>query len=224
MKRIRKCLVRGLAILPWLLLAVIACYFVLLAGWRDATSGRFHRKALELFSDIHEVTSVEIFLLTGEESQRSVATFPIRPYGRDHPVYGSKTLSGDELDEFLGLWRIQEPSYWRQALCHYPVYGFRLYRGGSLIGETSICWECRNFYVTAYPGWSEWYGFIAHSKGALALLEFCDQQLPYKRPDEAADPTGAEGGAGQTDGPRGPDATAADEPKAESSRGQGRGA
>lgn len=188
----RNWLHRGFKFLPWLLLALVAIYFAFFDGWRDATSGRFHRKAFELFSNTHKVTKAEVYLLMGEESAQEETTFPIRPDGSTHPVYGSTELSGKELDEFLKVWRYQEPSIWRQALCHHPAYGFRLYEGGSLVAETSICWECSNYYVTAYPGMSGWYGFIADSENAKALLDFCDARLPYKRPSNAQEATRAE--------------------------------
>ena len=188
----RKWLNRGFKFLPWFLLALVAIYFALFGGWRDATSGRFHRKAFELFSNTHEVTKAEIYLLMGDESNLEDRTFPIRPYGSTHPIYGSKEVSGEELEQFLDVWRYQEPSIWRQALCHHPAYGFRLYEGHSLVVETSICWECSNYYVTAYPGMSGWYGFVADSENAKALLDFCDARLPYKRRPKAPDTTGAE--------------------------------
>lgn len=172
---------RGFKTLPWFLLALIAFYLIFLEGMWDATSGRFHRKAIELFSYTNDITKAEVYLLAGEEAEQKGITFPIRPYASEHPVYGTVALSGGDLDEFLDLWGLQEPSFNRQALCHYPVYGFRLYRGSRLVGETSICWECSNFYVTVYPGISGWYGFVADSENAEALLEFCDTLLPYKR-------------------------------------------
>ncbi|MBB5354006.1 hypothetical protein HNR46_004278 [Haloferula luteola] len=180
--------------MSWLIVAVAAIYFGLLGGWRDATLGRFHRKAFELFGKTEGISKVEVFLLMGEDADEREETFPIRPYGSDDPIYGRVELTGDELEHFLELWSYQVPSYWNQALCHEPAYGFRLYRGGRLVGETSICWECSNFYVTAYPGMSGWYGFIAESKSAKDLLAFCDARLPYKRSEPRPEENKAEQG------------------------------
>lgn len=127
----------------------------------------------------------------GEETAQEDTTFPIRPYGKTHPIYGSVDLTGDELEQFLNVWRYQEPNYWRQAMCHFPAFGFRLYEGDSLVAETSICWKCSNYYVTAYPGMSGWYGFVADSENAKALLDFCDARLPYKRPSKVPKTTAA---------------------------------
>jgi hypothetical protein len=184
--------------LPWLIVGVCAVYFGLLDGWRDATVGRFHRKALELFSDTKGITKVEVYLLKGEDANVREETFPLRPYGSTTPVYGSVVLSGSELDEFLGHWCRQAPSFWNQAMCHDAVYGYRLYRGGRVVGETSICWKCSNFYVTVYPGMSGWYGFTSTSKSALDLLAFCDARLPYKRAERSSENDKTEqGGTGQ---------------------------
>lgn len=188
MKSMRHMLQKSFNWLLWLLLATVAIYFVFLEGWRDATSGRFHRKALETFANTHGITNVEIYLLMGEESEREDTTFPIRPKGSEHPVYGSVALSGEELEGFLDVWRYQEPGMWRQALCHHPAYGFRLYRGDRQVTETSICWECSNYYVTVYPGISTWYGFASDAESGQELLKFCDARLPYKRPAEASAP------------------------------------
>jgi hypothetical protein len=194
----RKWIQRGLKWLPWLIVVVCAVYFGLLDGWRDATAGRFHRKAIELFSHTDGITKVEVYLLMGEDANERKETFPLRPYGSTTPVYGSVTLSGSELDEFLELWGYQAPNYWSQAMCHGAVYGYRLYRGGRLVGETSICWECSNFYVTAYPGMSGWYGFTADSNSAKDLLAFCDARLPYKRYEKKSAKEEAEqAGSGQ---------------------------
>ncbi len=90
-------------------------------------------------------------------------------------------LTGDGLRHFLQLWEYQEAEYEAQALCHYPVYGVRLYRNNNLVTETSLCWECQTYYVRVYPGLSKWYGFEAHNSDGKRLLEFCDERLPYNR-------------------------------------------
>ena len=175
--RLQKCI----RVLPWLLLLIIGFYLALGEGWKDVTSGRFHRKAQGMFADVGGVTEARIYLLMGTNEQQTKETFPIRPYGTTEPVCGSATLTGEKLEAFLDLWRWQSPAQWRQALCHDPAYGFRLYRGTKLVAETSICWECSNFYVEVWPLGSGWYGFDADSKIAKDLLSHCDSLLPYAR-------------------------------------------
>lgn len=175
--RLQKCI----RLLPWLLLLTIGFYLVLGEGWKDVTLGRFHRKAQGMFADVGGVTEARIYLLMGTNEQQTQETFPIRPYGTTEPVCGSITLTGQKLGAFLDLWSWQSPAQWRQALCHEPAYGFRLYRGNNLVAETSVCWECSNFYVEVWPFGSGWYGFDADSKIAKDLLNYCDSLLPYAR-------------------------------------------
>ncbi len=154
-------------------------YLALFDGFKDVTAGRTHREAYDLFADTEGIYEVRVYLIMGEG--KSDGSFPIRPYGSEEPTYGSVALTGKELKDFLDVWEYQEVSWGRQSMCHGPVYGFRLFRRGKLIRETSICWSCSNFYVTPYPGISTWYGFNADSKQAKELLAFCDKLLPYKR-------------------------------------------
>jgi hypothetical protein len=173
-------------LLPWLLLLVIALYFTSGERWKDATIGRFHRKAHEMFSDVEGITEARIFLLMGTKEQQTEESFPIRPYRSTVPVFGSVTLTGEKLDAFLRLWSYQSACRMRQALCHDPAYGFRLYRGSRLMAETSLCWHCQNYYVETWPVGSSWYGFEADDKYAIELLNHCDALLPYARSRDTA--------------------------------------
>jgi hypothetical protein len=176
-------------ILPWAILLAIASYLVFAEGWKDLLMGRYQRKARTFFENTDEVTEVRVYRLAGKEDQSSKETFPIRPYHMEQTVYGSVTLIGSELAEFKDLWRSQQPDEWKQALCHDPPYGFRLYRGSKLVTETSICWHCNNFYFEFWPFGSTWYGFDAESKAGKELLDFCDKRLPYARWEKKPKPT-----------------------------------
>ena len=178
--------------LPWLLLAGVAFYLTLGEGWKDVTYGRFHRKAHAMFSDVRGITEARVYLLMGRPEQQTAETFPIRPYDTSEPVCGSIVLTGKELEEFINLWSYQSASQDRQALCHDPAYGFRLYRGSRLVAETSLCWTCSNFYVSCWPFGSGWYGFDADSKYAKQLLSYCDGLLPYHRAKEPEKKSGEE--------------------------------
>jgi hypothetical protein len=158
---------------------VTIVYLVFFDGFKDVTDGRVHREAFDLFADTEGIYEARIYLIMGEG--KSDGTFPIRPYDREEPTYGSVTLTGEKLKDFLHVWEYQEVSWGRQAMCHDPAYGFRLFRRGKLTRETSICWSCNNFYVTPYPGMSTWYGFNADSKQAKELLAFCNKLLPYRK-------------------------------------------
>jgi hypothetical protein len=156
-----------------------AFYLVYRNGFRDWMTGRHARLAEEFFSDVTDVDEARIYLIQGEG--KSDGTFPIRPYKRDDPTYGTIVLKGEELQGFLGLWASQKGNPRGGAMCHDPAYGFRLYRRGTLVRETSMCWHCWNFYIPVYPGETAWAGFDSESAAGKKLLEFCDTRLPYKR-------------------------------------------
>ena len=156
-----------------------AYYLVFCDGFVDLVQGRHRRVVLAFFDEVEGVDEARIYLIQGEG--KSDGTFPIRPYNREDPTYGSVNLKGAELAEFLGLWISQQGNASGGAMCHDPAYGFRLYRRGSLVRETSMCWHCWNFYLSPYPGETTWAGFDAESADGKKLLEFCDTRLPYKR-------------------------------------------
>lgn len=169
----------------WLLvLAGAALYFYFCEGWRDVTVGREHRKANDLFTQVEGITEVRIYLLAGGPAKQRGG----KP--------GSVTLTGDALDEFLGIWQFQSPSANMSAFCHSPAYHFQLYRGSRMVAETSICWLCSNFTLEVWPGREPvLYGFHAKGGAAQGLLKFCDSRLPYWRePPADADAPKANGG------------------------------
>jgi hypothetical protein len=62
-----------------------------------------------------------------------------------------------------------------QALCHEPFYGLRFYSGKKLLFETSVSWECNNFYVP-----QDWIGFNAKAASGHALFKLLESLLPYE--------------------------------------------
>ncbi|MCM8533230.1 MAG: hypothetical protein NE330_18825 [Lentisphaeraceae bacterium] len=175
MKNILK---KSLTILPWFIIVVAIALVIYFEAHKDVTFGRIHRVAYELFGYQEDVTKAEIYLLMGDDNQLKEETFPIR--SNSSKTYGKVTLEGQTLKKFIELWEFQPISYHSQMLCHEPPYGFKLYEGSKLVGQTSICWSCSNFYVTIYPGVHAWYGFNARSTAAQELLNFCNERLPYK--------------------------------------------
>lgn len=148
-------------------------------GAEDYALGRIERIAGQTFDDVDRV---EIFLLARPPGATEQGTFPVRPYGREYPVYGHATLSGDDATQAAELWSytLKDPRI--QAMCHEPPYGIRMFSGTRLRFESSICWGCSNFYVEGFPGQYMWYGFDADSKGATDLLALFDSKLPYPKP------------------------------------------
>lgn len=144
--------------------------------WRDLQAAK------HIFSGVGEVTRVEIFRMKGERADHTSATFPVKPYGKDYPTYGSVILSGQQVEEFLAMWSRQKVAMNMQALCHYPTYGFRFYSEQDLVTETSLCWFCSNYFFRSTDGGYGWAGFDPSSSESKELLTFCDSLLPYKRP------------------------------------------
>lgn len=129
---------------------------------------------------------VELYALTmpapfdDEEPKRKATsqTFPVRPYGLHADVQGHATLKGDACQKVRSAWQSLTFDRTGGSFCHYPVYGFRLYRGDDLLMETTVCWQCQNFYVPRYDsekrGYTHgWYGFANddHAKSLLKLFQ-----------------------------------------------------
>lgn len=119
------------------------------------------------------------------KSKPTDKTFPVRPYGLHADVHGHATLEGEACDRLRDAWQSLAFDRLGGAFCHYPAYGIRLYRDNALLFETTICWQCQNFYVPSYDAEERrfthgWYGF-ANDAAAKALLEFFRSQLPHPK-------------------------------------------
>ena len=101
------------------------------------------------------------------------AGFPNRPHNTFIKVLEQRTLKGRQAEELTELWRSQtfaeRPGQY-QALCHDPVFGLKFYRGSVLKFETTVCFDCGNFSLTAW-GKSGYWGFDVGTKEAAGLLE-----------------------------------------------------
>lgn len=112
-------------------------------------------------------------------------TFPVRPYGIQADIHAHVSLTGDACDELRAAWRSLAFDRSGGAFCHYPAYGFRLYRGDVLLFETTVCWQCQNFYVPRFDVDKRrythgWYGFADDDK-ARALLKLFRSHLPHPK-------------------------------------------
>lgn len=116
---------------------------------------------------------VEVYHLNPIMEDAGATGFPIEPYDKFAEIVEHKTLKGTEAEDLAELWRSQkfaEKSGQYQALCHYPAFGFRFYRGSSLVFQTSLCFECSNFYVTTL-GKSAFWGINDVTPQGTKLLE-----------------------------------------------------
>jgi hypothetical protein len=158
-------------ILKWLLITFAALIVL-------GVSALFlFRPASPFKSALANSDRLELYLLqpqvtrgSNTEPELDDTTFPIRPYGDTRtPILRHVSLKGKEFekvrDSFLSATR---PGF-LQVMCHYPIYGFRFYRGDSLVVETSICFQCNNFYVLTASeyGWKSLSPFTAEFQSLL---------------------------------------------------------
>lgn len=167
-------------------LAVVSASGV--TAWRNfepVVEWRELQAAKRVFSDVSDVTRIEIFRMKGDKTDITTTTFPVRPYGKDYSTYGSAVLDGQQAEGFLSVWRRQQVAMNMQALCHYPTYGFRFYRENDIVTETSICWFCSNYFFRSIDDGYSWAGFDSSNSESNELLRLCDSILPYERPATA---------------------------------------
>ena len=144
-----------------------------------------HTDALPRFDrvELFAVSMPKPFSDERPKREPSDKTFPVRPYGVHAGILAHKTISGDACNDFREAWRSLAFDRLGGAMCHYPAYGIRLYRGDDLLFETTICWECQNFYVPRYDSGKQrytygWYGF-ASDYNAKMLLKLFRSHLPH---------------------------------------------
>jgi hypothetical protein len=177
-------LLKVFRILPWLLLTVICSLLYFGHGLKDLDSGRGQRIAFDVFGDTEGVDEVRIYRLEGTPEQKTNDVFRVWGFNTgDLDVFGSVSVTFEDYDAFMHCWRGQIPTIGSGGMCHEAPYGFRLYRDGKLVTETSICWHCENYTVKELgPFRTRLHGFDPRSDAAKALLAFCDARLPYYRP------------------------------------------
>ncbi|MES2594216.1 MAG: hypothetical protein V4662_02715 [Verrucomicrobiota bacterium] len=131
-----------------------------------------YRKALgETIKD--HATRCEVFLLDFMPSSKKTDSFfdepsdekhfPIRPYKTETKILNRRELSTDEFKALL-LSLIQTVGVEKNtggAFCHMPIHAIRVYDQGILIMETSICYECGNFFINYPDKTAEWVGLGA---------------------------------------------------------------
>lgn len=129
-----------------------------------------YRKVLgETIKD--HATRCEVFLLDFMTSGKRSDSFFDEPSDENHfpilPYHNTevKILNRRELNagEFKALlpFLVQTVGVEKNtfgALCHMPIHGIRVYDQGILIVETSICYECGNFFIKYPNNMSGWVG------------------------------------------------------------------
>ncbi len=167
------------------ILLIVVASLVVIAGvvaWqrRPLAHAYFMYRVHAVTSSLPKCDRVEVFYLDGETTD-DTSGFPVRPYGGSSRILDRKTLTGADAESLASLWRSQTFGWEYQAMCHSPAYGFRFYRGSSLKFETSVCFHCQDFYVTAL-GESSWWGFDATATNASNFLARLQQIFPASIP------------------------------------------
>jgi hypothetical protein len=149
--------------------------------WRLLVRSYYTHRVHTVTSSLSKCDRVEVFHLDGQTSDDASTGFPVRPYNGYSRILNRQKLTGADAESLTALWRSQTFGWEYQALCHGPTYGFRFYRGSSLKFETSVCFHCSNFYVTAL-GESDWWGFDTKTAGASEFLARLQQIFPASVP------------------------------------------
>ena len=104
------------------------------------------------FTDsLPDVDRIDLFHITGafEQDKKKGEVFEIAGNDVSFAVASKKTLRGKNCEKIIEAWRcLRIPQGPGGAFCHTPPYGIRLYRGDKVLLETTICWECHNFYMS----------------------------------------------------------------------------
>ena len=165
------------------LAALLSVSGVVAWQWRPILSAYFDHCVRAGTAALPDCDCVEVCHLNGDNGGDATAGFPVRPYRAYSRILDRKTLTGADAEALAALWRSQTFGEDYQALCHDPAYGFRFYRGSSLKFETSVCFHCSNFFVTALGG-AGWWGFDTKTSRATNLLTHLQQISPASVPKQ----------------------------------------
>lgn len=103
------------------------------------------------FTDsIPDADRIDLYHITGivERDKKNGAGFELAGKDVSFVVSSKKTLRGKNCQKIIAAWRrLRIPDGSGGAFCHTPPYGIRFYRGNDVLLETTICWECHNFYM-----------------------------------------------------------------------------
>ena len=113
-----------------------------------------------------------IYKLNGEtqDASNNITGFPIKPYGNVISKITSEIyIDQDKLNNLKAvLLLMTKESQEGPAFCHHPGFGIRLYLENRLLIETSICFECNNWYIPFLES-STWVGLPGKEDNAHIL-------------------------------------------------------
>jgi hypothetical protein len=146
-----------------------------------------------------EVFLLESFTMRAEKAASDSAwairlpddEFPVVPVRHVARILKRKVLSADEIKVLIPSLKatISVEANRAGLLCHYPVHGIRAWDGDRIVFQTTISYECREFYMEYPFGESE---FVSLSSAEFA--EVLNQLMPIpptkKDGEQAVPPNG----------------------------------
>lgn len=128
---------------------------------------------------------IELFLLDftmAEVEDVEVETFPIPPFQGNARVITKKAVQPADLESFKAVivTLLSSKNDDGGVFCHYPIHGIKAYQAGIQVFQTSLCWNCGNYYVE-YPDGS----VIENMAQSDLLKKLFDTVLPIP-PEELA--------------------------------------
>lgn len=112
-------------------------------------------------------------------------TFPVRPYKVHADIHAQTTITDEDCAKVRAAWQALAFDRFGGAMCHFPAYGLRFYLKDVMLYETTVCWQCQNFYLPSFDSDKKeftygWYGF-ANDDNARHLLKLLQRLLPHPR-------------------------------------------
>lgn len=156
-------------------------FWLTLDFWRDQFQA-YARGTVEVAAEkygwlLPEIDQVEFSLIgSGEASETN--GFPHRVGQLEyHAIVAQKTIVGEEAKEFRKKWCAMTFSWGLSGMCHEPAYGLRFFKDRKLIFETTLCWNCSNFYVPTPLGYT-YCGFDDKNQQAQAVWDLLQKHMP----------------------------------------------
>lgn len=139
-------------------------------------------KEIDVFLLDFEMTAAKSTEMPGWAETLPKDQFPITPYRSQSKILESKRLRPREIALLMpALQRtiaVQENH--GGAFCHMPIHGIRIWNADQIVFQTSICYECMNWYMT-YPYADS--GWLALSEPNLQNILEQLMPIPQKEKD-----------------------------------------
>ena len=146
--------------------------------WRERIKAD-HEDRVAFAKELTCADRIEVFLLDhsigrvpSHALQECDAAFPIRPYGRSTKILKTAAVSAQDIPKWSAAIAkiLQSEEDNSQARCHHPIHGIRIYAGDSVLFETSLCWQCNNYYFP-YTDHFSWQSLTTDANTLETLLK-----------------------------------------------------